>query len=759
MRTANAVDSDCLKLDSYRKAFELIVTTAEPPSTVGLFGAGGSGKTSFLRRVQADLHGADKMPSGGAGRAARRVRASGDADETGRFQTVWFDLWEHQRHPAPVVAMLNVAREEILSELAERIRAQEKRGPLAPFWLKMKRRLRVLEEDTRLEELGESLVWGLAAPDLDPDDERLEDSVKRAAASRTPVPGALERSRELHKEQFRVLEEQSKLRKDLKDIVEQLISASEREGQGPDRPPLVVFIDDVDRCPGSVIVDLLEQIRLFLALARCVFVIAVDETVVARAVIDKSPEFTAWRSDEPDPAEEAKAEYAERYLEKIVQFPFTLPRLGEAKVKDFARDILAEVGFVDAELIQVHGVIGPVLDEQRDGLTLRFVVRLANALLVNHMITQGELGDGSTRSQDYDLRVTTLATVVQHVYPDDYKAAMSQPDGIDYLWRQLVGAPGAQNDVPLFTDGAVQLKAYARELAAEQSLRLDAQRFAQYLRYVQPVKVTAGRADDETVQLSRLGTDEEAPVEATTSGEFRAVTGEIEWVPGPPEEPTLALRGHNEWYYDKTPQKVIDDHVRRAIDGSLMDDEQTMWWMADEGASAVGAVVTIGGIPWRVLQVDSGKGRRPQALLLAEYVQGRSQWHDDREASLWGDEPGPWLRRELNGRFFDALPEHVRVRIPDTTWPQVDNKRYGTKTESVNGCISLLSIDEVGRFLRSADARRAVDPWGNASWWWLRSPGVDPAYVDREGNIVISGGKVSSSSGGVRPVLRLALDM
>ncbi|MCL2422633.1 MAG: P-loop NTPase fold protein, partial [Micrococcales bacterium] len=109
MRTAHAVDSDCLKLDSYRKAFELMVTTAEPPSTVGLFGPGGSGKTSFLRRVQGDLHGADPVARGArAGRAARRARAWDAGDEVGRFQTVWFDLWEHQRHPAPVVAMLNV---------------------------------------------------------------------------------------------------------------------------------------------------------------------------------------------------------------------------------------------------------------------------------------------------------------------------------------------------------------------------------------------------------------------------------------------------------------------------------------------------------------------------------------------------------------------------------------------------------------------------------------------------------------------------
>ncbi|MCL2849559.1 MAG: KAP family NTPase, partial [Micrococcales bacterium] len=231
MRTANAVDSDVLQLDSYRKAFELIVTTAEPPSTVGLYGAVGSGKTSFMRRVQADLHSADPAPRGdGAGRAARRARAWGDGvDDVGHFQTVWFDLWEHEWSSAPVVAMLNVAREEIASELAERIRAQQKRGPLSPFWQKMRRRLAALVEDTRLVELAAAL-GGAGRPDLDDDAERLEVSVRRAAASRTPVPGALERSRDTHREQFRLLDEQARLRKELKDVVDQLIGASEREG-------------------------------------------------------------------------------------------------------------------------------------------------------------------------------------------------------------------------------------------------------------------------------------------------------------------------------------------------------------------------------------------------------------------------------------------------------------------------------------------------------------------------------------------------
>ncbi|MCL2850665.1 MAG: KAP family NTPase, partial [Micrococcales bacterium] len=512
----------------------------------------------------------------------------------------------------------------------------------------------------------------------------------------------------------------------------------EREGQGSEKKPLIIFVDNLDRCPSSVVVDLLEQIRVFMSMTRCVFVIAVDDQALTNAFADRYP-------DDIDPDEIKAAEYAEQYLEKMIQYPFTLPRLGETRIREFARDVLTEVGFVDAELIQVNGVVGPVVDERRDVLSLRLVVRLANALVVNHVVAQGELGGGSQRYTDqYDLRVTTLATVIQHFYPEDYRAAMSRADGPDYLWRELLDEP-YEDDPQLFAYGAVQLKAYVRELAADDALCLDSAGFARYLRYLQPVDAATPWIDEPL--------DIEPPPPTPIRGQ-RPVDDDYDDYD---DEPMLALRGHNEWYYDKMPQHLVAEHIQRDMDDELMDDAQTARWLVGAGAAAVGHVVTIGGVPWRVLEVENARGVHAQALLLAEYIQGRSQWHDDKEASLWGDDPGPWLRRELNGRFFDALPEHMQIRIPDTTWVQ-PSKRYGTKSESVQGHISLLSIEEVGRYLRTADARRAIDPWGNASWWWLRSPGVDPAYVDRDGNIVISGGKISSSSGGVRPVLRLSLE-
>lgn len=71
---------------------------------------------------------------------------------------------------------------------------------------------------------------------------------------------------------------------------------------------LVFLIDDLDRCHDPAqIVNLLEQIKLFLHLDRCLFFIAADRGQIVRAINQQFPGS------------------GEAYLEKFVQLPFELP--------------------------------------------------------------------------------------------------------------------------------------------------------------------------------------------------------------------------------------------------------------------------------------------------------------------------------------------------------------------------------------------------------------------------------------------------
>lgn len=75
-----------------------------------------------------------------------------------------------------------------------------------------------------------------------------------------------------------------------------------------DNKRIVFLIDDLDRCHDSKqIVNLLEQIKLFLHLDRCLFFIAADRAQIVKAI---NVEFPGA---------------GEAYLEKFVQLPFELP--------------------------------------------------------------------------------------------------------------------------------------------------------------------------------------------------------------------------------------------------------------------------------------------------------------------------------------------------------------------------------------------------------------------------------------------------
>ncbi|MCZ2836777.1 KAP family P-loop NTPase fold protein [Modestobacter sp. VKM Ac-2985] len=77
---------------------------------------------------------------------------------------------------------------------------------------------------------------------------------------------------------------------------------------------VVVLVDDLDRCLPPAVMATLEAIKLFLSVPKMAFVLAADQEMVRNAI-----------AASVDAA--GRGGFAERYLEKIVQLPVTLPRL------------------------------------------------------------------------------------------------------------------------------------------------------------------------------------------------------------------------------------------------------------------------------------------------------------------------------------------------------------------------------------------------------------------------------------------------
>lgn len=78
---------------------------------------------------------------------------------------------------------------------------------------------------------------------------------------------------------------------------------------------VVVLVDDLDRCLPDAVMATLEAIKLFLSVPKMAFVMAADQDMVRNAIAASLD--ASGRSDM----------FANRYLEKIVQLPISLPRL------------------------------------------------------------------------------------------------------------------------------------------------------------------------------------------------------------------------------------------------------------------------------------------------------------------------------------------------------------------------------------------------------------------------------------------------
>ena len=100
--------------------------------------------------------------------------------------------------------------------------------------------------------------------------------------------------------------------------------------------PLIVFVDDLDRCSPGTVVQVIEAINLFLAgqYPNCIFVIAMEPDMVA-AHVEAAYGNLAQRLEQHGDV----FELGWRFLEKIVQLPLTLPALEPERAAGFAESL------------------------------------------------------------------------------------------------------------------------------------------------------------------------------------------------------------------------------------------------------------------------------------------------------------------------------------------------------------------------------------------------------------------------------------
>ena len=185
---------------------------------------------------------------------------------------------------------------------------------------------------------------------------------------------------------------------------------------------------------------------------------------------------------------------------------------------------------------------------------------------------------------------------------------------------------------------------------------------------------------------------------------------------------------------------------------------------------AIGNTIIFGLYDWRVLDARDDK-----ALILSVKTIENRAYSEELAEVTWENCD---IRQYLNWEFYNHFTAEEKAFIAETQIKNAGNPWHGTSGGSdTTDRIFLLSIDEAVRYFGDSGllgsgnlknefwlndkyntSRIAYGASGRASWWWLRSPGIDQgraAGVGRDGGIFIGGLGVDDSGGSVRPALWL----
>jgi len=265
------------------------------PVTVGLFGDWGSGKSSTLGMVEAQL-----------------------AQQDGVL-ALRFDGWLFEGYDDAKAALMT----SILDHLTNHIKENQ------ALWTKVEPRVMSL-----LRRINWFRAVGLAAKGI---------LTLTSPAGATVVAGltALDAINFLRQwaedpDAFQkavgaLIKDESTTSEDMHESIREFRSEFDSLIQEAEVATLVVLIDDLDRCLPESIVSTLEAIKLFLSVPGTAFVIAADERIVRHAIARRYPREDYQEFD-----------IAQEYLDKLVQIPCVIPPMDDVETETYIYLLFAE---------------------------------------------------------------------------------------------------------------------------------------------------------------------------------------------------------------------------------------------------------------------------------------------------------------------------------------------------------------------------------------------------------------------------------
>jgi hypothetical protein len=171
---------------------------------------------------------------------------------------------------------------------------------------------------------------------------------------------------------------------------------------------LVVMIDDLDRCEGANIVKMLEALNFLMTAGRCFVVLAISRRVIEDAVAKNVKDIVLEDADLPKDTPEAdlKLAYANRYLEKLLNIEVAVPQMKPEALAKISSGTGAEVA--DSRLQALAELV-----PQAERVTA-WVRRLAAAVVVAAFLTTAVVvGVMRARTDELNAATTTVEQMPQ----------------------------------------------------------------------------------------------------------------------------------------------------------------------------------------------------------------------------------------------------------------------------------------------------------------------------------------------------------
>lgn len=409
---------------------EIAMNRALTPSTIGLYGDWGSGKSSLMKLAQDRIEELSKS------------KKKKD-DDTPKTLCIEFNGWLFEGYEDTKTSLCGT----ILDTLADEKRFGPEVAEKAKELIKKIDFKKLIGKGVKFG-LDYLLTGGIGAlTDL---------TLSSILNSLKDKSGSIE-SKDIEEilAKFKTEEKTRTEIKKFRDDFKQLLEDSKVEN-------VVVFIDELDRCSPDTVLDVFEAMRLFLFVDGMSFIIGADERLIQYAIKTKYKEVPGNNLD-----------IGKEYLEKVIQYPVTIPQLNHAEVNQYLACLLLEPTLSEEEFNKFLKVVHSIepdteltvelLNEKESGITEKCKVDMALARQISSVLAPSINGNprqckrflntlamrlslAKARGVELDKNILAKLMLAEYFNPEFFKA-ITKPDNRE-LFKAFEKGEALKEDNP-----------------------------------------------------------------------------------------------------------------------------------------------------------------------------------------------------------------------------------------------------------------------------------------------------------------------